>query len=124
MTLDMSLLTPEAAGSAGASRGPAPMSFSLRHRRAGCERSAGCFALGFRSRHEAVGGERRVRADHVVGQEELDIFLEARDDAQVRLLDVEEQRTRTRGRSPSAMVSVEGTMPPTVATFSLSALFS
>ena len=38
-----------------------------------------CFALSIRSRNEAVGGERAVRADHLVVEEEFDIFLQARD---------------------------------------------
>jgi hypothetical protein len=54
------------------------------------------FALCIRSSDETVFSQRGVRTDHVVAREELDIFLQARDNAEVSLLDVEEQRAGNR----------------------------
>ena len=91
------------AGSRRRPDGPAPESVSSQalHRGAGVEawqRAASRSASG--SSDQAVLGERRVRADHVVGEEELDVFLEARDDADVGLLDVEEERAARPGTRP------------------------
>src|SRR5690606_8526266 len=49
-----------------------------------------------RSRDHARAFKRATQAGHLLGQEELDIFLDARDDADVLALHVEEQRTRNR----------------------------
>src|SRR4029453_7651774 len=54
------------------------------------------FALAVGQRHEAVGGKRTPGADHAVRSEELDVLPQSRDHADVRLLDVEEQRPRHR----------------------------
>lgn len=59
--------------------------------RASC-RLRNLFALGVRSSNEAVFGEWAILADHLIVDEEFDIFFEARKHAKMRLLHVEEPR--------------------------------
>ena len=73
------------AGSAeggGAREGPARFGQTYSSGPIGVPAATACLGRGqFRVGHEAVGGQRAIRAGHVVGHEELDVFLQARDHA-------------------------------------------
>jgi hypothetical protein len=77
-----------------------------------------------RLRDQASGFERAADARHLVGQEELDKLLEARDDADVLALDVEEQRTARPDTRRQRRFRADGTTPLTVATLRVSAFWS
>src|SRR5262245_2676386 len=57
---------------------------------------ASLLSFGLWQRHKTILRERTIFTDHFVAHEELCVLLEARNDARMSLLHVEEERTRYR----------------------------